>query len=70
MWQEAWGAAEGGAVRCSRSLVDMWTALCAVAEGNARVAAAHVVYAAALERALTRAAMQHVLTLEKLCQVS
>ena len=70
MCQETWGAAEGGAMRCSRSLVDMWTALCAVAEENTRVAAAHIVYAAALERALTRAALQHVLSIEKLCQVS
>ena len=56
-------------MRCSRSLVDMWTALCAVAEENARTAGAHIAYAASLERALARAALQHVLSLEKLCQV-
>ncbi len=56
-------------MRCSRALVDMWAALCAVAEENVRTAGAHIAYAAALERALAKAALQHVLALEKLCQV-
>lgn len=59
---------EGG-VRCSKALVDMYTALCSVAEENASVAAAHIAYAALLEKALSKVALQHVVSLEKLCQV-
>jgi hypothetical protein len=66
--QETWGSVAEGGVRCSKSLVDMYTALCSVAEENARVAAAHVAYAALLEKALSKVALQHVVSLEKLCQ--
>lgn len=56
-------------MRCSKALVDMYTALCSVAEENAGVAAAHIAYAALLEKALSKVALQHVVSLEKLCQV-
>ncbi len=56
-------------MRCSKSLVDMYTALCSVAEENARVAAAHIAYAALLEKTLSKVALQHVISLERLCQV-
>lgn len=56
-------------MRCSKALVDMYTALCSVAEENASVAAANIAYAALLEKALSKVALQHVVSLEKLCQV-
>ncbi len=68
--QEQWGWVSEGGVRCSKSLVDMYTALCSVAEENARVAAAHITYAALLEKTLSKVALQHVISLERLCLVS
>ncbi|EIE24413.1 hypothetical protein COCSUDRAFT_61838 [Coccomyxa subellipsoidea C-169] len=66
--QETWTSVSEGGVRCSKALVDMYTALCSVAEENAGVAAAHIAYAALLEKALSKVALQHVVSLEKLCQ--
>ena len=67
--QETWTSVSEGGVRCSKALVDMYTALCSVAEENAAVAGAHIAYAALLEKALSKIALQHVVSLEKLCQV-
>ncbi|KAK9909456.1 hypothetical protein WJX75_002539 [Coccomyxa subellipsoidea] len=66
--QETWTSVSEGGVRCSKALVDMYTALCSVAEENAAVAGAHIAYAALLEKALSKIALQHVVSLEKLCQ--
>ena len=66
--QEAWAPVGGAGTRCSRALVEIFTALAAVAEGNARVAAAGATYAALLERALVKVAMHHTASLERLCQ--
>ena len=59
----------GAGAQCSRALVEVFTALAAVAEGNARVAAVGATYAALLERTLVKVAMHHVASLERLCQV-
>ncbi|CAL8467397.1 g6934 [Coccomyxa elongata] len=66
--QETWTSVSEGGVRCSKALVDMYTALCSVAEENASMAAANIAYAALLEKALSKVALQHVVSLEKLCQ--
>lgn len=66
--QEAWAPVGGAGTQCSRALVEVFTALAAVAEGNARVAAAGATYAALLERALVKVAMHHTASLERLCQ--
>ncbi|CAL8467403.1 g6941 [Coccomyxa elongata] len=65
--QETWTSVSEGGVRCSKALVDMYTALCSV---NASVAATNIAYAALLEKALSKVALQHVVSLEKLCQAS
>ncbi|KAK9821741.1 hypothetical protein WJX81_001109 [Elliptochloris bilobata] len=66
--EEAWAPVAGAGALCSRALVEVFTALAAVAEGNARVAAVGATYAALLERALVKVAMHHTAFLERLCQ--
>ena len=56
-------------LRCSPSLVELFRALCAVAEDNAAVLAAHPTYASLVERTLSKVVLVHVATLERLCQV-
>ncbi len=54
---------------CSPSLVELFRALCSVAEDNAFVSAAHPAYASLMERTLGKVVLVHVSGIEKLCQV-
>jgi len=54
---------------CSPSLVELFRALCSVAEDNAFVSAAHPAYAGLMERSLSKVVVVHVSGLERLCQV-
>ena len=54
---------------CSPSLVELFRALCSVAEDNAFVSAAHPAYASLMERTLGKVVLVHVSGMEKLCQV-
>ena len=49
--------------------MELFRALCAVAEDNAAVVAAHPWYASLMERTLSKVVLVHVAGLERLCQV-
>ena len=49
--------------------MELFRALCAVAEDNAAVLAAHPTYASLVERTLSKVVLVHVAGLERLCQV-
>lgn len=54
---------------CSPSLVELFRALCSVAEDNSFISAAHPAYASLMERSLSKVVLVHVAGMEKLCQV-
>lgn len=49
--------------------MELFRALCAVAEDHAFVSAAHPLYAGLMERTLSKVVLVHVAGLERLCQV-
>ena len=55
---------------CTASLVDSYAAMANTAEEHWRLAAAHPLYAALLEKALAEVARQQIAQLEALAQVS
>ena len=55
---------------CTASLVDSYAAMANTAEEHWRLAAAHPLYAALLEKALAEVARQQISQLEALAQVS